>query len=266
MIGDLREITDYDYFLVHLLESNSAYRAEIELSRGLGREIILDNSIFELGQSFNQDKFAYFIRLFKPTEFIIPDVLENYEKTISNFKEFIRKYPKLEGKKIGVVQGSSEEECFSCYKELVNLGAEKIAISFDYKWYEESRKSFFDLTKYHNWMWGRINFLKKLIKKDFFREEIPLHLLGCGLPQEFCYYGEEEKKYIESIDTSNPVIHGLHGIEYIDLSKEGSGEKEKWGLFNKKSKKLAEMIDYLPEVREWDLVVKNIAKFKSNLI
>ena len=42
-----------------------------------------------------------------------------------------------------------------------------------------------------------------------------VHLLGCALPQEFSYYADFP--FIESIDTSNPVIHGLEGVKYNSL-------------------------------------------------
>ena len=41
-----------------------------------------------------------------------------------------------------------------------------------------------------------------------------IHLLGCALPQEFGYYADFP--FIESIDTSNPIIHGLEGIRYLE--------------------------------------------------
>ena len=36
-----------------------------------------------------------------------------------------------------------------------------------------------------------------------------VHLLGCNLPQEYLYY--KDFPFIETIDTSNPIIHGLEG-------------------------------------------------------
>ena len=42
-----------------------------------------------------------------------------------------------------------------------------------------------------------------------------VHLLGCALPQEFGYYSDFP--FIESIDTSNPIIHGLEWIKYNKL-------------------------------------------------
>jgi hypothetical protein len=52
-----------------------------------------------------------------------------------------------------------------------------------------------------------------------------VHLLGCALPQEFGYYADFP--FIESIDTSNPIIHGLQGVKYNSL-----------GLLNKESIKI----------------------------
>ncbi len=48
--------TDYDYCLVHLLEENETYK-ELFVQACKEREVILDNSIFELGEAFDMKKF-----------------------------------------------------------------------------------------------------------------------------------------------------------------------------------------------------------------
>ena len=79
-----------------------------------------------------------------------------------------------------------------------------------------------------------------------------VHLLGCALPQEFSYY--KDFPFIESIDTSNPIIHGLKGIKY-----------EHYGLKEKAPTK----IDQLEEVKITSDVLYNInhnlIKFKQFL-
>jgi hypothetical protein len=42
--------------------------------------------------------------------------------------------------------------------------------------------------------------------------------LGCAIPQEFKYY--KGFNFIESIDTSNPVMAALEGIKYDDFGLE----------------------------------------------
>ena len=78
----------------------------------------------------------------------------------------------------------------------------------------------------------------------------PHHLLGCGLPQEFSFYRDGEYDFIYSLDTSNPVVHGIKDIEYRPE-----------GLWSKESQKLFELINYVPE--ESSLILENIEKFRK---
>ena len=50
----------------------------------LGREVLLDNSIFELGEAFDSDKFAKYVEELKPSYYIVPDVLRRW---LSNYVE-----------------------------------------------------------------------------------------------------------------------------------------------------------------------------------
>jgi hypothetical protein len=51
-----------------------------------------------------------------------------------------------------------------------------------------------------------------MYKAGLIKDSDRVHLLGCALPQEFSYY--PDFPFIESIDTSNPIIHGLKGKQY----------------------------------------------------
>jgi len=53
-----RTYNNYDYALVHLFETHPEYYKFFKNSIKMGREVLLDNSIFELGESFNPEKFA----------------------------------------------------------------------------------------------------------------------------------------------------------------------------------------------------------------
>ena len=97
----VQQLTEYDYALVHLFEENEQYYNQFETALEINREVILDNSIFELGTAFDSDKFAYWIEKLKPTYYIIPDVLEDCDGTISNFERWNFKYKDLK-----IVKGS----------------------------------------------------------------------------------------------------------------------------------------------------------------
>ena len=63
-------------------------------------------------------------------------------------------------------------------------------------------------------MMGRLKTITNLYKNNIISNFDRVHLLGCNLPQAYLYY--KDFKFIESIDTSNPVIHGLKGIRYSE--------------------------------------------------
>ena len=76
--------TDYDYALVHLFEESPEYLELFKKALAGGREVILDNSIFELGSAFDMKKFAEWTAEIKPTWYIIPDALEDSLQTRMN--------------------------------------------------------------------------------------------------------------------------------------------------------------------------------------
>lgn len=240
---------DYDYCLVHLLEDYPEYRKFFERSLNEeNRVVILDNSIFELGQAFQIDKFAYWIRELEPTYYIIPDVLEDYKGTIRNLRQWMGKYNGLPGKKIGVVQGRTYEELVACYVE-VDKYADVIAISFDYSFYQEVAPSY---SRWVSYMLGRAMFLNRLINDKVINYLKPHHLLGCSLPQEFIYYNHRAYRFITSIDTSSPVVNAIKNIRY-----------EEYGLFDKPTIKLAELIETPMEDIQLGVLYQNLFQFKK---
>ena len=246
IFNDVQKYTDYDYALVHLLEADEEYLDQFREAVKKGREVILDNSIFELEEAFDADKFAYWINELKPTWYIVPDALEDTKKTMSQMASWNMHYSKsVYGKKIGVVQGKTYKQIVACYEYMDKIAdVDMIAISFDYSYYTDSIPH---PNKYVSWMLGRIKLLGDLVRDGIINEDKPHHLLGCGLPQEFSYYSQYP--WIYSLDTSNPVVHGIKGISY------GSD-----GLFSKERQKLHELINF--EVQDTNLILNNIHKFK----
>jgi len=100
-------------------------------------------------------------------------------------------------------------------------------------------------------MLGRQKFIKKLLSHPIYKHAPkPIHLLGCALPQEFIAYKGLEQ--IVSLDTSNPVVHGLLSIPYsLD------------GLTTKNTIKLFTMINQEVKPDQLSIVEQNIKKFKQ---
>jgi len=245
---EVQRFTDYDYALVHLLEQNPRYRDTFEKAIKKGREVILDNSIFELEEAFEADRFVQWVERLRPTWYIVPDALEDAVKTCKQMADWNNRYPDVPGKKIGVVQGKTYEEIVNCYKYLDNSDVDMIAISFDYSYYTVSVPH---PNKYVSWMLGRVKLLGDLLRDGVINKDKPHHLLGCGLPQEFAFYKHADYNWIYSLDTSNPIVHALKGIEY-----------KSDGLWSKESQKLHELIDTDIEDIDISLVRTNIQKFR----
>lgn len=250
LFDEVQRLTDYDYCLVHLLEQNSRYRDTFERAVKKGREVILDNSIFELEEAFEADRFALWVQRLKPTWYIVPDVLENAEKTMQQAADWFKNYSHVPGKSIGVVQGKTYQEIKDCYRAMDEIAkVDMIAISFDYSYYSDSIPH---PNKYVSWMLGRVKLIGDLMRDNIINKDKKHHLLGCGLPQEFSFYKHNDYNFIYSLDTSNPVVHGIKGIKY--------GPE---GLWSKESQKLHELIDFPLDNLDINPILYNITKFRK---
>ena len=252
MMDQSRTYNDYDYALVHLFETNPKYYQFFKTSLAAGREVLLDNSIFELGTAFDAKKFYNYILDLNPSYYVVPDVLEDAQQTIVSFLNWENNHDMTPIKhipKIGVVQGKTYEELATCYA-FMNEKADYIAISFDYSYYQQSALGKNKLEKCRN---GRVKFIKDLIYDDIWDESKPHHLLGCALPDEFKEYNCRVTSAIRSIDTSNPVVAGMHNIRYIP----------KIGLVDKLSVKLCDLIDASLSSTNVNNVLYNVKQFRT---
>ena len=246
------KFNDYDYALVHLFEEIPEYYDFFVDSLKQGRQVILDNSIFELGTAFDSDKFFDWVNKLKPTEYIIPDALEDCLTTMDNALDWKEKYIdkiSTECKSIGVVQGKNYNELVQCYDYLDNvINVDKIAISFDYSYY-------LDICPHPNkWMGyvlGRVQTLTQLQQDGIINTKKPHHLLGCALPIEMLFY-REGFEWIESMDTSNPIVHGLTDTVY-----------EPGGLVTKQSIKLVDLIHSTPTPEQVEKINWNLSIFRT---
>lgn len=241
---EVQSVTDGDYCLVHLLLNNEQYFKLFQNAVMSGREVILDNSVFELGTAFDIDVFAQWVQILRPTYYIIPDVLDSCAGTLFNLHEFIRRYPDLPGKRIGVVQGSCYTEIKKCYTELEPL-VDKVAFSMDSRGY--------GTLGLEGMMIGRQNTLYDLFNDGIINPHKKHHLLGVALPQEMTFYRDhsEDFEWIDSVDTSNPVLHGLKGIRYHEL-----------GLSDKDRTKMCDCIDDDVSPVQLTDIMYNIERFR----
>ena len=254
----IRELTDYDYALVHLFlePEGEKYFNFFRESLKMGREVILDNSSYELGDSFNPKIFNKWITKLKPTYYVVPDCPGNCKETMTraikwcNNPEIEKRDRDFNIKKIGVVQGRTYEEIVECYKFWDEAGIDKIAFTFFYPFYDDNK---LDTNRFVSLMKNRQQLITRLLNDGVINTEKKHHLLGCWLPQEFKFY-KDGYDWIDSIDTSNPVLHGIEGELYEDE-----------GLFHKSSVKM-ESLMFKPAsdfASEYDIIEGNVIKFEE---
>jgi hypothetical protein len=255
MLNESISYNCYQYALVHLFETHPKYYSFFKQSLLAGREVLLDNSIFELKEAFNAEKYAEYIKELKPTYYIVPDVLEEGYKTAESFISFTKEYSDLPGLKIGAIQGRSYDEIAWCYRALDLNGADYIAISFDFSFYQNIGKSLdttdSHLAKLQRMCTGRQRLIKMLQEDGIWNFNKPHHLLGNSLPQEMKAY--KNMPSIRSVDTSNPVIAGMHGIRYI----------KDYGMTSKPKALLADLIDAELTYEQQQDVLYNVAEYKK---
>jgi hypothetical protein len=216
ILAESEEYNDYGYALVHLFETHPSYYKWFKNMReNTDTPVLLDNSIFELGKSFDPKKYVGWISELDPNWYILPDVLEDAAETIHQWKRFSGEYNDItDALRIGVVQGKTWNDLLRCYQYMSNE-ADYIAISFDYSYYQATGV---DDT------WAE----RKLSRNK------PHHLLGCSLAKEFRYYVDQNIYNIKSCDTSNPVVAAIKGFPYND----------DMGLYTKPKTKVADLIDF----------------------
>lgn len=227
VLGKSRHFNDYDYCLLHLTYENPEYRHFYVDSIKKGRKVLLDNSLFELGDALTNDQLAQGVLDIRPTWYVVPDCLNDKSLTIERFENFKKHHSDLPGKAIGVTQGSTLSDLVDCY-EYMSAHADKIAIPFDSAAFDDL--SSIDSTL-ERWCMGRQLFIQHLVDIGKWNSEKPHHLLGCSLAKEFA-----NKLYkqisIESCDTSNPIVAGMYGFKY-----------GRDGLNKKPSTKLCDLIN-----------------------
>ena len=247
-----RSFNDYSYALPHLLDQNKEYRNFFIKEKELGREIYLDNSVHEKGVPYKRDKLLYWINELIPSNFFIPDFLEEKDKSIVQAKEWIKIQLPQETLKVAVIQAKSLGEAIECTQIYRDLGYKKLAFPYGSSYYN-------DLFPHPNEDFGkamgRLMVISKLKEMKLLTNYTPIHLLGSSWPSEFKFY--KGFKFIESLDTSNPIMAALEGNKY-----------NKYGLENKPKLNLNQTQNWIINDEQTSLIDFNIYEFKkiNNLI
>jgi len=245
------EWNDYDYCLPHLIDQYDQYRTFFQKSRLDKRFIIMDNGLFE-GVTHTTEDLLDKINLVRPDIFIVPDAWNDSNTTLVNAKSWMINYKALlpEGVNLmAVCQGKDIGELITTYQTLVDLGYTHIAFNHSSCAYQEIYPTFSDTEPLKASMYGRMEFIRKLVERNIIRPTYYHHLLGCSLPQEFMAY--KDWTFIKSVDTSNPILVGAEGERYSD---NGISWKPKNKLEHYFEMDLSDRLDD---------IIFNVNKFKS---
>jgi hypothetical protein len=251
-----RKYNDFDYALVHLFKRYPIYYNYFKTARSTyNREVLLDNSIFELGKAFDPQLFYQAAQDLQPTMFIVPDVLEQSKETMVSYLNFKEKAISLKNsfqtKVIGAVQGKTWQELKNCYR-FMSHEADMIAISFDFSYYQIIGEGSTELERFCS---GRQRFITDLIESGIWDWNKPHHLLGCSLAKEFRFYLDKNVYNIVSCDTSNPVVAAIHELRY----------DAEYGLQTKPKTKLADLIEHNFTEDQLEILIYNLKMFKRIL-
>jgi hypothetical protein len=247
LLEQSRAFNDYDYCLPHLMDENEEYRNFFYESKKMGRYIVMDNSLHELGEAYNTERLLHWVNEIKPNEFIVPDVWEDKDTSVRNARQWATvKLP--EGvTKVAVVQAKSMHEAVLCTQAYKDFGYSKIAYSYGASYYNEvcphPNK---DLGK----AIGRFIVLSSLYEQKILTKFDRVHLLGTASPIEFGMYKNIE--CIESIDTSNPIMAAIGEMPYT-----------KMGLHRKPMANMNECQDVSIDFINLDLIDYNINMFRE---
>jgi hypothetical protein len=247
LLEDSLKFNDYDYALVHLLESDSDYANYFLEVKQKGRYIILDNSLHELGEAYNDEGLLYWVNKLLPDEFIVPDVWENTTQSIVNARKWAQITLPEGVTKVVVVQAQNFLDAGICYQTYKDLGYKKIAFSYGAEYYlNHSSHPNKNIAR----SLGRIEVISRLYHAGIISDTDRVHLLGCQVPQEFSWY--KDMPFIETIDTSNPIMATLDGIKY---GRNGLTEKPKANMNN----------HFYTTNINYDLLDHNVTMFKELL-
>jgi len=247
LLEQSRDFNDYDYCLPHLMDENEEYRNFFYKSKEMGRYIVMDNSLHELGEAYDSERLIYWINEIKPNEFIVPDVWEDYTLSIRNAKQWFNTKLPLNTTKVAVVQAKSLHEAGLCVQIYKDLGYKKIAFSYGASYYNDiCPHPNQDLGK----AIGRYIVIFNLLKNKTLHSNDRVHLLGTASPIEFGMY--KNTSCIESIDTSNPIMAAIGEMPYT-----------KMGLFMKPIANMNKYQDMSIDFLNEDLVEYNVEMFRT---
>jgi hypothetical protein len=248
LLKDSEVFNDFQYALVHLLEEDEEYRNYFINYKNTGGEIYLDNSLHEKGYAIGGDTLIKWINILEPSNIFIPDVWEDMNESLYNAHLWKDINVPIMVEKVAVVQAQSYVEAVCCVSNYKKMGYKKIAFSYGASYY-------LDVFPHPNIDFGkamgRVSVISKLYKDRVLTKDDRVHLLGASLPQEFLFYNN--LPFIESLDTSNPIMAAFDGLKYNNYGLKSKPKSNMNSCFN---------INYVSPITN-SILQHNVSKFRE---
>lgn len=228
------------YGLAHEAQGNEQYCNYLKTQVESGEYVILDNAADELGEGVSGQGLWDLVLEVGPQELILPDVLQDGEKTLKNSFDFYSRFLSntnfIHNSLMVVPQGKTFEEYMHCYTEFQKWGNHRIiGIPYDIEFdvdiasvprlvgtsaYDFSVVSEAD-TKTQKRQKRRLNLVRYLLRTG--KVDRRIHLLGTNNLRELYTYRDFRSWYIRSNDTTAPFAAASVGRTFYF---ETSGEKD----------------------------------------
>ena len=223
LLPELSYITDFDFVLTHLCEESDDYLSHYQKMVKSSREVVLDNSVNELGEPVSIHQMNDIAHLLGPTYIIPPDHLNNLEATLGMLDDAVSLWSK--GKVWPVIQGTSYEEVVECGKVLKDeWGFNTVCIPYDITLAHRSklpntdpnRASLVELAE------TRLKAISALTQEGITFNRY--HLLGMNTLGEFSAYSNQIYWRSKggwgsfspevSVDTGAPITNAFHNRKF----------------------------------------------------
>lgn len=241
-LAEQEELGDYHLLLAHdVLARPDEYKLVYGGIREGGGTIIMDNSLIELGRPMDIAEMLAVFKTLRPDWIVLPDHLGDYKKTLGATCKALFDWrqltpiQRLDTELMGVVQGSTFEECVSCAQwmltqpEITAICVPRVLVEL---------------------LGSRMPVLTWLLQQ---RPEMPIHLLGFS-DNILDDIVSASMYNVMGIDSAVPIRLGLQNKpllldKFVDAGKRGDFWDRSYSRFEPLSN--TTILSNIRNVRSW---------------
>jgi hypothetical protein len=195
--------------MAHLILKDRRYAEWVKQQRDEGMYVILDNSAPYFSEGIDDISLLKCINKINPNEVVLPDVINNFNKTINRSLNFLNKIKESSKLKImAVPQGKDTNEYIKCYKifsEEKRISTIGISYTVDV-FFSKPKKEYISKREY------LINILNKKNRINLSKNH---HLLGFGDSAQIELKRMRKFNFIKSCDSNAAYITSKNNLKII---------------------------------------------------